>query len=174
MRTAYHIVANPGRRSKSTLMRVRVRIARERDIAAIVALYRELHPDNFAELEVAPARMRAMFRRLARDRNHRILVAESARRIVGTVHLIVVPHLGHGLKPFAIVENVVVAADARSLGVGEAMMEAATALAVRLGCYKLALTTNVRRMRAHRFYERLGWRRTHYGYSLAFVTPPSL
>ena len=146
--------------------RVAVRRAREKDIPSIVALYRELHPDNYASLEVAPARMRAAFRRLSRDRNHRILVAESAGRIVGTAHLIVLPHLGHGLKPFAIVENVVVAADARSLGVGEAMMQAASALAISLGCYKLALTTNMRRLRAHRFYERLGWRRTHYGYSL--------
>lgn len=147
-------------------MSVTVRRAREKDIPSIVTLYRELHPDTYSELEVAPARMRAAFRRLTRDRNHRILVAESAGRIVGTMHLIVLPHLGHRLKPFAIVENVVVAADARSLGVGEAMMQAASAFAISLGCYKLALTTNVRRLRAHRFYERLGWRRTHYGYSL--------
>jgi len=153
-------------RSKTRLTRVRIRTARDRDLPALEALYRELHLDSYASLAVSPARMRAAFRRLARERDHRILVAESGGRIVGTVHLIVVPHLGHGLKPFAIVENVVVTADARSLGVGEAMMDAAAALAIRRGCYKLALTTNVRRMRAHRFYERLGWRRTHYGYSL--------
>ena len=135
-------------------------------MAALDELYRELHLDSYAEFAAPRARMLAAFRRLARDRQHRILVAESGGRIVGTAHLIVVPHLGHGLKPFAIVENVVVAADSRSLGVGEAMMRAATAFARERGCYKLALTSNIRRLRAHRFYERLGWRRTHYGYSL--------
>ena len=143
-----------------------VRIARESDLAALDALYRELHLDSYARFAVPRARMRAAFRRLARDRNHRILVAERARRIIGTAHVIVVPHLGHGLKPLAIVENVVVAADSRSSGVGQALMAAATALARRRGCYKLALTSNLRRMRAYKFYERLGWRRTHYGYSL--------
>ncbi|HVA77093.1 MAG TPA: GNAT family N-acetyltransferase [Candidatus Binataceae bacterium] len=162
----YAIVAKLMRRAKSIFPAAQVRTARERDLPALEALYRELHLDSYESLAVSPARMRAAFRRLARDRDHRILVAESGGRIVGTVHLIVVPHLGHGLKPFAIVENVVVTADARSLGVGEAMMDAAAALAVRRGCYKLALTTNVRRTRAHRFYERLGWRRTHHGYSL--------
>jgi GNAT superfamily N-acetyltransferase len=153
-------------RAKSKVTSVRVRIARERDLPVLEALYRELHLDSYASFAVSPARMRAAFRKLARDRKHRILVAERGGTIVGTAHLIVVPHLGHGLKPFAIVENVVVAPDARSLGVGAALMKTATALALELGCYKLALTTNVRRMRAHRFYERLGWRRTHYGYSL--------
>ncbi len=80
--------------------------------------------------------------------------------------MIAVPHLGHALKPFAVVENVVVDAEARSSGIGEHLMAAATDFARRRGCYKLALTSNLARPRAHKFYERLGWKRTHFGYSL--------
>ena len=111
-------------------------------------------------------RLAAAFHRLARDRNHAILVAEAAGKIVGTCHVIVVPHLGHALKPFAIVENVVVDAEARSSGIGQHLMAAAGDLARRRGCYKMALTSNIARARAHKFYERLGWTRTHFGYSL--------
>ncbi len=115
---------------------------------------------------MAPSRMRAAFERIARSRDHHLLVAEVDGRVAGTLHLIVVPHLGHGLKPMAIVENVVVAAERRSMGIGEAMVEAAARIARRRGCYKVALTSNLVRKRAHRFYQRLGWRRSHYGYSL--------
>jgi GNAT superfamily N-acetyltransferase len=153
-------------KSVSTTAPLRVRTARERDLGAIAALYRELHVDSYAKLAVPRARMLRAFRRLARDRRHRILVAERGGKIVGSLHMIVVPHLGHGLRPFGIVENVVVAAGKRSGGVGHAMMAAVGDVARRAGCYKLALTSNLRRLRAHRFYERLGWRRTHYGYSL--------
>lgn len=145
---------------------VRVRSARKSDLDAIAALYRELHLDSYGKLAVPRTRMRRAFRALAHDRRHRILVAERGGKVVGTLHLIVVPHLGHGLRPFGIVENVVVASAERSGGVGRAMLAEAAEIARRAGCYKLALTSNVRRMRSHRFYSRLGWRRTHYGYSL--------
>ena len=111
-------------------------------------------------------KLTAAFDRLARDRNHTILVAEAASKIVGTCHVIIVPHLGHALKPFAVVENVVVDENARSSGIGQHLMEAAGDLARHRGCYKMALTSNIARPRAHRFYERLGWTRTHFGYSL--------
>jgi GNAT superfamily N-acetyltransferase len=156
------------KRSKSTRdgAPVRVRTARESDLNSIAALYRELHLDSYGNLAVPRTRMRRAFRQLARDRRHRILVAERKGNVVGTLHLIVVPHLGHGLSPFAIVENVVVSAGARSSGVGQAMLAAAGQIARKAGCYKLTLTSNIRRFGAHRFYARLGWRRTHYGYSL--------
>jgi GNAT superfamily N-acetyltransferase len=46
------------------------------------------------------------------------------------------------------------------------MMAAAVKIARRNRCYKMSLTTNLKRDRAGRFYERLGWRRTHFGYSI--------
>ena len=51
-------------------------------------------------------------------------------------------------------------------GVGKAMMEHAREQCRLAGCYKLALSSNLRREAAHRFYEALGFER--HGYS--FVT----
>ncbi|MDP2948431.1 MAG: GNAT family N-acetyltransferase [Chloroflexota bacterium] len=49
---------------------------------------------------------------------------------------------------------------------GAALMRAVAQIAREAGCYKLTLSTNLARTGAHRFYSRLGWRRTHYGFSL--------
>ncbi len=145
---------------------LRVRRARVADLLALGRLYAELHLDDYSNLKPSPARLVKAFRALARNRDHHILVAEREGEIVGTVHLLIFRHLGHGLRPAAIVENVVVSCAHRSQRIGETMLAEAARIARANRCYKMALTTNVARKRAHRFYERLGWRRTHYGYSL--------
>ncbi len=145
---------------------VRVRRARAADLPALANLYDELHLGEYRVARAAPSQMRRAFEALTRGRDHHILVAESEGEIVGTLHLLIFRHLGHGLHPAAIAENVVVRGDHRSKGIGETMLAEAARIARVNRCYKMALTTNVARKRAHRFYERLGWRRTHYGYSL--------
>jgi GNAT superfamily N-acetyltransferase len=152
--------------STSDTSSIQIRRARKSDLLRLQELYDQLHLKNYLSLRVPKMRLATAFHRLARDRHHAILVADAAGKIVGTCHVIVVPHLGHALKPFAVVENVVVDANARSLGIGEHLMTAATDFARHRGCYKLALTSNLARPRAHKFYARLGWKRTHLGYSL--------
>jgi GNAT superfamily N-acetyltransferase len=63
------------------------------------------------------------------------------------------------------VEDVAVAPERQGQGIGRAMMEHALAECRKAGCYKLALSSNVKREGAHRFYESLGFER--HGYSFA-------
>ncbi len=142
-----------------------VRRARETDLPALAVLYHELDLRGFTH-EASARAMRKPFRLLARDRSHHLLVAEHNGEVVGTLHVLIFRHLGHGSRPAAIVENVVVRSGFRSLGIGEKMLEAARRIATANQCYKIALTSNRLRRRAHRFYERLGWRHTHFGYSI--------
>jgi GNAT superfamily N-acetyltransferase len=130
---------------------------------------KQLHLHDYTYRAPAVAEMRAAFRAIARNRDHQVLVAvlagKSAGKVIGTIHVMIFRHLGHGLRPVAIVENVVVDATMRSQGVGEKLIEAAARIARRNRCYKMSLTTNLKRRRAHRFYERLGWEKSHFGYS---------
>jgi GNAT superfamily N-acetyltransferase len=158
--------ANSKSNTSTRTSAILIRRARKSDLPLLQALYDQLHLKTYLSMRVPPAKFGFAFNRISRSRNHSILVAETAGRVIGTCHLIIVPHLGHALKPFAVVENVVVDAKSRSAGVGERLMEAATEIARHHRCYKMALTTNVARLRAHSFYERLGWKRTHFGYSL--------
>ncbi len=145
---------------------LRIRKTREADLPALGGLYAELDLAGFGGHACGLRELRTAFRSIARNRDHHLLVAELDGEIVGTLHVLIFRHLGHGVRPAAIVENVVVQGAQRSRGIGERMLEAARAIAKRERCYKIALTSNVQRHRAHRFYERLGWQRTHFGYSV--------
>lgn len=148
--------------------RVRVRRAREADLPAIDKLYGELHGGDYAEYAPSPSRFRAAFRAIARSRDHHLLVAEVNGEVAGTLHVLIFRHLGHGLRPVAIIENVVVGSQFRSQGIGKRMIEAAGRIARANRCYKMSLTSNRARRRAHRFYERIGWQRTHHGFTLHY------
>jgi GNAT superfamily N-acetyltransferase len=115
-----------------------------------------------------PAAYRRAFARIARDPDERLMVAESGGRIVGTFHLSVMQQLAHAGGKVAQIESVRVAAAERGRGLGRRMMLWALAYARKSGCHRAQLTSNRRRRRARRFYERLGFRPTHAGFKLVF------
>jgi GNAT superfamily N-acetyltransferase len=89
--------------------------------------------------------------------------AESGGQVVGTYALLVMHNLGHQGTPSAIVEDVVVSDQRQGQGIGQLMMQHAQQQARVAGCYKLVLSSNQKRERAHAFYESLGFQR--HGFS---------
>ncbi|HEX4512917.1 MAG TPA: GNAT family N-acetyltransferase, partial [Polyangiaceae bacterium] len=65
-----------------------------------------------------------------------------------------------------LVEAVHVQESERNRGIGETMMRFAIDEARRRGCQRVQLTSNKKRTDAHRFYERLGFTRSHEGFKL--------
>ena len=82
--------------------------------------------------------------------------------------LIIVQNLTYRGRPYALVENIIVDANARAHGHGQRLLREMMARAQRAGCYKLSLTSSKKRGDAHRFYEGLGFVATHEGYQLRF------
>lgn len=145
-----------------------IREATEADLPRLLELYQQLAelstlPDD-AAFAVSDAH-RAAFRALQDDPRATCLVLEVAGRVQGTLTLYALPNLTHGARPFALVENVVVDASLRGNGYGQLLMERAETLAREGGCYKVSLTSNMRRLNAHRFYERIGERPSHQGFT---------
>jgi GNAT superfamily N-acetyltransferase len=89
---------------------------------------------------------------------------------VGTCTVFILPLLAHAGAPEAIVEDVAVHPRAQSQGIGRALMQHAMRLAREAGCYKLALSSNLKRERAHAFYERLGFERHGVSFSVELET----
>ena len=143
---------------------LRIRRARLGDEGGIEDLYRQLHEGDYKS--PGAANMRRAMRAILQRPDQVLLVAVEDDKIVGTNHVLIFKHLARALRPAAIVENMVVDSRSRGAGVGDRLMEAALEIARRRGCYKLSLTSNRKRPKAHRFYEKFGMRRTHFGYTL--------
>jgi N-acetylglutamate synthase-like GNAT family acetyltransferase len=144
-------------------VKIHVRPASEADVPALLGLYAELHPDD-----PPPSTQSALdaWRAIEAQSGRTVLVAESAGTVVGTVDCAVLPNLTRAARPFALVENVVVAAGTRRSGAGSALMEAVVALARQAGCYKIQLLSRAERAAAHTFYESFGFRAVAQGYRL--------
>jgi GNAT superfamily N-acetyltransferase len=151
--------------SDSVSTAVSIRAAREEDLPAVLALYAQ--PDLDAGHVLALERARGIFRRFARYPDYALYVAEHAGQIVGTFTLLVMDNLAHCGAPSGIVEDVAVASDWQSKGIGRAMMKFARERCRECGCYKLALSSNMKRERAHRFYEELGFELHGYSFRIA-------
>ena len=116
-------------------------------------------------LSLEAARVR--FERYQEYPNYRIYVAELNQAIVGTFALIIVDSIAHSGQPFAVVEDVVVSEDCQGRGIGKRMMEFAMSRCKEFGCYKLTLSSHLKRQKAHSFYESLGFEK--HGFSF-FIT----
>jgi ribosomal protein S18 acetylase RimI-like enzyme len=143
---------------------ITIREAGEADLPAILQLYAQPEMDDGDVLPLDTAR--AIFRQFSAYPHYVLYVAEQGGRIAGSYALLVMDNLGHLGAPSAIVEDVVVAPSAQSQGIGQAMMRHALAEARLSGCYKLMLSSNAKRNRAHAFYEALGFERHGYSFRI--------
>ncbi len=140
---------------------VKVRKASAADIPAVLGLYAQPDLDDGNVLTVDEGV--ALFERFGRYPDYTLYVAEQDHEIVGSFALLVMDNLGHLGSPSGIVEDVVVAPARQGNGIGAAMMSFALERCREKRCYKLMLSSNAKRARAHAFYESLGYER--HGYS---------
>ena len=103
------------------------------------------------------------FEAIDADPNHELVLAEAGEEIVGTFHLMFLPSLSFQGGTRAQVESVRVEAQYRGKGIGTKMMEWAIERARQRGCHLMQLTSHKSRENAHRFYERLGFTKSHIG-----------
>lgn len=142
------------------------RIAANTDLPNILSLYAQPDLDDGKVLSVPDAER--IFEQMLRYPNYKIYVAVSNGQVVGTFALLVMDNLGHLGAPSAIIEDVAVDPICQSQGIGKAMIRFAIQLAAEYGCYKAVLSSNLKRERAHSFYESLDFE--HHGYSFRIKT----
>ncbi|HEY6739487.1 MAG TPA: GNAT family N-acetyltransferase [Actinopolymorphaceae bacterium] len=149
--------------------RLVIRGAQREDLPAVVAMLaadaiREVAEDT-ANLD-GPGYTRA-FAEIEADPNAMLLVGEletdGRREIVATAQLNLIRHLIYGGGLIAQVESVRTARHLRGRGIGTALMEWTLEEARRRGAERIQLTSNRKRVDAHRFYERLGFVASHVG-----------
>ncbi|MET4607837.1 ribosomal protein S18 acetylase RimI-like enzyme [Bradyrhizobium sp. JR4.1] len=149
---------------------VSIRPARREDVAAIVAMLADDHLGSARERveDPLPASYYEAFARLERDQNIQLVVAESEGRVVGCLQLAILSGLSSqgGLR--GLLEDVRVASDCRSRGIGEQLVQWAMTEAKARGCNLVELLTHQTRTDAQRFYKRLGFTASHVGMTVRF------
>ncbi|UWU68229.1 GNAT family N-acetyltransferase [Bradyrhizobium sp. NC92] len=149
---------------------VSIRPARREDVAAIVAMLADDHLGRARERveDPLPAVYYDAFARVERDPNLTLVVAESEGRVVGCLQLAILPGISSQGGIRGLLEDVRVAADCRSRGIGERLVRWAVTEAKARGCNLVELLTHQTRVDAQRFYERLGFAASHVGMTVRF------
>lgn len=107
------------------------------------------------------------FEEIQIDKNNELIVAELDGAVVGTLQITFTPSISFQGGKRATVESVRVDEKYRGQGIGRALMLFAIERAREEGCISMQLTTNMERTDAHRFYENLGFKKSHLGMKLA-------
>ena len=138
-----------------------IRRAEVNDLKQILVLYEQLEIDQ--KCSISPDAAKAIFNKIQNYPDYDIYIAVTDGKIVGTFSLAILDNIAHMGACSGLVEDVVVAEDYRHKGVGRQMMTYAMDRCKQKGCYKLALSSNVKRVDVHKFYESLGFKA--HGYS---------
>jgi len=150
---------------------ITLRRARRDDVAAIVAMLADDPLGSGRERldDPLPPSYYSAFERLDRDPNIQLVVAEEeGGAVIGCLQLCILPGLSSQGASRALIEDVRVASQRRSRGIGEQLVQWAVAEARAKGCKLVELLTHSTRVDAQRFYARLGFKASHVGMTVRF------
>ena len=147
------------------------RDATQADIATMLQLS---HAGDWRGMDAPPLdpatssdpRVLGAFAEIQADPNHRLIVAELNGDVIGTLQISFLPGLPNFGMKRGLLENVHIRADQRGTGHGTEMVQWAIERCREAGCGLMQLTSNKLRKDAHRFYEKLGFAKTHEGFKL--------
>jgi GNAT superfamily N-acetyltransferase len=142
-----------------TLDSLHVRTAEARDVAALVRLFAQLGYQTDATV------VEKQLASFGGNAAHALVAEVQGGRIVGAATMSIHPRL-HSVMPTAQLTALITDQEARRLGVGRALTEAAATRAREAGCEKLYVRTNRRRGDSPPFYKSLGFQETHLTFDL--------
>jgi len=154
----------------TTTSTITIRRARRADVSAIVAMLADDHLGGARERieEPLPEAYFTAFERVDRDPGIQLVVAEQEGQIVGCLQLCMLSGLSSQGAFRGLIEDVRVASHRRSQSIGEQLVRWAVTEARTKGCKLVELLTHHTRVDAQRFYERLGFQRSHVGMMIRF------
>lgn len=150
---------------------VTIRRARRDDVGIIVKMLADDRLGSARERldDPLPQSYFRAFDAVDRDPKIQLVVAEQGDGVVvGCLQLCILPGLSSQGASRGLIEDVRVAAQCRSRGIGEQMVQWAVTEARARDCKLVELLTHNTRIDAQRFYERLGFQRSHVGMTVRF------
>ncbi|WP_327240427.1 GNAT family N-acetyltransferase [Streptomyces sp. NBC_01318] len=144
-----------------------LRTATHADLPAVLALLADENRVVDPASVVVDEAYEKAFADIESDPCNEMLVLVDGDTVLGCLQATYIPGLGKRGEERALIEAVRIRADRRGDGLGRELMKQAVDRARLRGCALVQLTSNKRRADAHRFYESLGFDRSHEGFKLA-------
>ena len=143
---------------KATRNTAKIRRTRKGDATRLAELSGELgYPATAKDIKARLANLKPAAQ-------HAVFVAETAKSVIGWIHVSITPLLEVPRR--AEVNGLIVADGQRSSGAGALLLDAAEKWARGKACKCMSVRSNVIRERAHAFYQRHGYE--HYKTQKAF------
>jgi GNAT superfamily N-acetyltransferase len=129
-------------------MNLAIRVATIEDVPTLIQLHSEM--DGLPPLPIEQAQR--IFTEMSKVPDYYSYITFNDTEPVGTFSLLFLPTFMHrGFYKFAVLDAVVVKASYRSQGIGKTMVKEALKISAAAGCYKVTLSSNLKRDRAHEF-----------------------
>lgn len=129
-----------------------IREAEGKDIEQLFKLYRMLVP-NSKKMNV----LEEQIEKIRVDPMNFSLVYDEEGEILGSVTLNICLQALHGLRPYGVIENIIVHENHRSKNIGQKLMQHVEAYCKSIDCHRIMLLSNSQRLKAHQFFEREGY-----------------
>lgn len=133
-----------------------IREAEKNDLEGLLELYLHLHEKDKPPMTQD---LTSLWDEIHENPDYHLIIGEQDDRLVCSVTLVVVKNLTRGMRPYALIENVVTHQDYRQRGYGQALMKRALDIARSRNCYKVMLLTGSKEESTLRFYEKCGFNR---------------
>ena len=164
-----HIEVEKGHRMNHS--DISCRVATRSDVKSLLNLFPQItsRPHSLSAKTLGLEESIRIFDEMSDYGNVFIVVGESDKGIVAALIMAIIPNFTYEGRPWAIIENVVVAREQRGKGFGKKLMTFAMNLAEEKGCYKLQLLSGPNEDQVE-FYRSLGMQDgTSRGFKKYFV-----
>ena len=131
-----------------------LREAAQEDLFELLNLYLSLHEKEIPEDSL---HLQQVWSEMISDQRHHVIVKEVEGRIVSSCICVIIPNLTRGVRPYALIENVVTREEDREKGYASACLEYAKQIAKEGNCYKMMLLTGSKNESTQNFYKGAGY-----------------
>ena len=144
--------------------KLKINLATKKDLSTLNNLYADMNNKPLmSENEIIK-----IWQQIEKVPDYYIYLAYLNNEVIGTFSLLFMPTMMHpGFHKSAILDSVTILSSYRGQGYGKQMMQQALEISAEAGCYKVTLSSNIKRDRAHKFYKSLGFQQ--HGWSFSYL-----
>ena len=126
----------------------------EQELSQLLELYLYLHENAVPEMTEY---LKSTWATVMQNPNHHIIVKETDGKIVASCVCVIIPNFTRGIRPIALIENVVTHGAYRGRGYATECLQYAKDLAKMENCYKMMLMTGSKEEATLNFYRKAGY-----------------